>query len=179
MTFGFSWHSHSVMVCQPKSRSSMRRLRSRSRFLRILFSQNGVLVLGSTKYLQTWCPCQKQPLMKMAVLYFLRTISGEPGSFFTLSLYLNPRENRNLRTRSSGLVSLLLMLCMHFRRCWGFILSAIRQRYAKTHQEDKLLVSATNSSGRITFSNAKASAKRGAISSIENPHPLFHLQFLP
>ena len=125
ITLGISWHSHSVMVCQPISLNSIRRFKSLSWFRLIFSCQNKVFVLGSTKYLQFWCPCQKHPLMKMAVRYFLRTMSGEPGSFFTLSLYLNPRENKNLRTRSSGFVSLLLILCMHFRRCCGFILSAI------------------------------------------------------
>lgn len=124
--WGTDWQVNRFTVCHPISRNSILRFRSLS-WLRLIFScQKAVFVLGKTKYLHSSCPCQKHPLMKITVLYFFRTISGDPGNFFTLSLYLNPRENRNLRTRSSGLVSLLLMLCIHFLRCCGFILSAIQ-----------------------------------------------------
>lgn len=88
--------------------------------------KSGTRRIGRTKYLHSSCPCQKHPLNKITVRYFFRTISGDLGNFFTLSLYLNPCKNRNLRTRSSGLVPLLLMLCIHFLLCCRFNLSAIQ-----------------------------------------------------
>ena len=61
----------------------------------------------------------------LVAVYFVRTMSGEPGSLFTLSLKRKPREKRYLRTMSSGLVFLLFMRCMHMCRCCGVSLSGM------------------------------------------------------
>lgn len=81
--FGRSSHPQMIIVCQPRWRSWMRFSMSRCLLRSIFFSQNVVLLLGNTKYLQPSWPCQKQPLMKMAVLYLRSTMSGVPGRRLT------------------------------------------------------------------------------------------------
>lgn len=81
--FGKSSHPQIVIVCQPRWRSWMRFSMSRCLLRSIFFFQNGVLLLGNTKYLQPSWPCQKQPLMKMTVLYLRSTMSGVPGRRLT------------------------------------------------------------------------------------------------
>ena len=86
MTFGFSSHSQTVMQCHPISANLRCSSLSRSLFLRIFATQNSWFVLGILQQAElpivlesTRCPCQKQPLMKIQVLYFLKTKSGCPG----------------------------------------------------------------------------------------------------
>lgn len=94
LTFGFSWHSHTVIQCHPilASRfcSSLSLLLLRS----IFACQKAVLLFGMTKSLQPSWPCQKQPLTKMTVRYLRITMSGCPGSRGWFTLYRNPCANR-------------------------------------------------------------------------------------
>ena len=117
MCFFFSSHSHTVITFHPAPFSWDRFLTSLSLFPLILSLQNSVLVFGITKYLQSWWPCQKQPFTKIAVLYFFSTISGFPGSFLTLILYLKPFLKSNFLRSISGLVSLPLICCILYFRC--------------------------------------------------------------
>ena len=93
----------------------------------ILDSQNLRLVSGIVAYLQSECPCQKQPLMKMIVLYFGRTMSGLPGKSLRWSRKRKPCANKKRRTKTSGLVFLLLMCDIHFWRCSFDNTSAIKK----------------------------------------------------
>ena len=49
---------------------------SRGEAMQLLF------VDGVDARLQFLCPCQKQPLTKIIVLYLDKTMSGDPGNFF-------------------------------------------------------------------------------------------------
>lgn len=91
----------------------------------ILVCQNSRLVSGIVAYLQFWWPCQKQPLIKMAVLYFGRTMSGLPGISFRCNRKRKPCANKKRRTKTSGLVFLLLMCDMQRLRCSSESTSAI------------------------------------------------------
>lgn len=93
-----SSHCHTTITFQPSRSSNPMFLLSRSILVLILFSQNSLFVEGSLAYLQLSCPCQKQPCTKIAVRYFGRTISGRPGYRGSLTRYLNPFENKYLRT---------------------------------------------------------------------------------
>lgn len=107
--FFFSSHSHTVITFQPACLSKVLFRISLSLFPLIFSVQNSVLVLGITKYLQSWCPCQKQPFTKIMVLYFFSTISGLPGSFRSFILYLKPSLKSSFLSSISGLASLLLI----------------------------------------------------------------------
>lgn len=76
---GFRLHSQMVIIFQPSFFNAFKALVSLAMLPFILLSHQSVLVLGTTKYLQSLCPCQKQPLTKITVLYFGKTISGLPG----------------------------------------------------------------------------------------------------
>lgn len=82
-------HCQTVITFQPSFLRSMMFLRSLSLFLPIFSIQNSTLVVGKAPFLQL-CPCQKQPFIKITVLYFAKTISGVPDNVFTFFLYLNP-----------------------------------------------------------------------------------------
>src|SRR6185312_3908590 len=82
---------------------------SRNLFLSNFLNYHSVLVFGITKYLQFLCPCQKQPLTKITVLYLGKTISGLPGRLLSWSLYRYPLACKNLRTNISGFVFLPLI----------------------------------------------------------------------
>ena len=114
-------HAHNVITCQPLARSSSSFCRSRSLFrslFRSIFAcQNAVLVFGSTNCLQPSCPCQKQPLTNIAVLYLRITISGLPGTLLTFSLYLYPCVHSHFRTVISGFVPLLRICDIQRWRC--------------------------------------------------------------
>lgn len=116
-SLGFSWHCHISITFQPRRRSSEYVALSRSILRDILVNQNSRLVSGTVAYLQFWCPCQKQPLINMTVLYFGRTMSGFPGKSFRWSLNLKPDANKNRLTKTSGLVFLLRICDIHLRRC--------------------------------------------------------------
>ena len=130
---GFSSHSQTTMLCQPISASFRCSSLSRSLFRLILFTQNSRFVLGILQHSElsiinspfsicgkaTLCPCQKQPLMKMQVLYFRSTRSGCPGRRLSLSRYLNPFLHNPLRTTSSGFVSFDRMEAIQLCLCCG------------------------------------------------------------
>lgn len=82
----FSSHSHIVMTFHPSDINFLVFKASRSMFLFILSTQNFVFDFGITKYRHWLWPCQKQPLIKIAVLYFGRTISGVPGNLLSFFL---------------------------------------------------------------------------------------------
>lgn len=88
-------HAHNVITCQPLARSISSFRRSRSRLRSIFACQNAVFVFGSTNSLHPSCPCQKQPLTNIAVLYLRITISGLPGTLLTFSRYLYPCAHRH------------------------------------------------------------------------------------
>lgn len=98
-----------VMTFQPRILRRLIFFSSLSLFFPIFSFHHSLLVSGTLKYLHPSWPCQKQPWTKMTVLYFGSTISGFPGRFLTCKRYRNPLENKNLRTKSSGFVSLLLI----------------------------------------------------------------------
>ena len=140
LALGFSSHSQTTMLCQPISASFCCSCLSRSLFRLILFTQNSRFVFGilqqaefSTSSLillpssvcgkATLCPCQKQPLMKMQVLYFLSTRSGCPGSRLSFSLYRNPLLHKPFRTIISGFVSFERMEAIQSCLCCGESLS--------------------------------------------------------
>lgn len=103
--------------CHPIEASFFWTSMSRS-WLRVIFAcQKSVRDFGITKYLQPSCPCQKHPFTKMQVRYFLNTMSGFPGSRGWLSLYLNPRLHRYLRTIISGFVFFARIAAMLLWRC--------------------------------------------------------------
>ena len=89
----FNSHSQTVITFQPRCFNSSFYIISLSLVLLILFIQKSVLVFGSTKYLHPSCPCQKHPLTKIIVLYFLKIISGFPGSFLLFKEYRKPSLN--------------------------------------------------------------------------------------
>ena len=140
--FGFNSHSHTVMQCQPIEASFRCSSLSRSLFLRIFATQKSLFVFGilqhslfitsSIRHLPsdicgkaTLCPCQKHPLMKMQVLYFLNTKSGCPGNRLSFNLYRNPRFHNPFRTIISGFVSFEWIAAMFLCRCCGVSLSDI------------------------------------------------------
>lgn len=102
-------------------------------FLSIFAFHHSVLVFGNLKYLQFSCPCQKQPLIKITVLYFDRTISGLPGNFLSCNLYLNPFANKNLRISISGFVSLLLIRLILKLLVFLSCTSAITLNFKESH----------------------------------------------
>ena len=106
---GFNSQVQIVITRQPKVWSSVSACKSRVWVFVIFCRHHSVLVLGSTKYLQPLCPCQKQPFTNITVLYFGRTISGFPGRFFRCKRYRNPLANKNFRIPISGLVSFPLI----------------------------------------------------------------------
>ena len=120
-----SSHSQIRIIFQPRAAKACVVSLSRSMFRVILAFQNGVLLLGSLKYLHPSWPCQKQPSTNMTVLYFFNTISGDPGSFLLFRRYRSPLLNKNFRTKISGLVSLPLIAAIHRLRCSGVITSAM------------------------------------------------------
>src|SRR5205085_11974828 len=81
----FKSHSQRLIIFQPSLFKAFATFLSLLMLEFILFSHQSVLVLGTTKYLQPSCPCQKQPCTKITVLYFGKTISGFPGKSFTCS----------------------------------------------------------------------------------------------
>src|SRR6266487_1552113 len=80
---GLNSHSQRIIILQPSFCKACKAFASLALLEFILVSHHSVLVLGTTKYLQFPCPCQKQPCIKITVLYFGKTISGLPGKFFT------------------------------------------------------------------------------------------------
>lgn len=117
-------HSHNVSTFHPSCSSFRRFFRSRSTLPLILFCQNTVLDLGMPASLQPVWPCQKQPFINRVIPFFLMTMSGRPGKVECMR-YLTPREYRNLRTNSSGLVFLPLIRDIFQLRFAGVSLSAI------------------------------------------------------
>ena len=118
-------HAHNVITCQPLARSISSFRRSRSRLRSIFACQNAVFVFGSTNSLHPSCPCQKQPLTNIAVLYLRITISGLPGTLLTFSLYLYPCVHSHFRTAISGIVPRLRICDIQRWRCWGVRMSGI------------------------------------------------------
>lgn len=118
-------HAHNVITCQPLARSSSSFCRSRSLFRSIFACQNAVFVFGSTNSLHPSCPCQKQPLTNIAVLYLRITISGFPSTLLTFSRYLYPCVHSHFRTAISGIVPLLRICDIQRWRCWGVRISGI------------------------------------------------------
>jgi len=116
-TAAFNSHSQTTNTFHPACLSFTMASTSLSMFLLILFIHHSFLVLGTTKYRQFEWPCQKHPLMNMAVLYLGSKMSGFPGKFLMCRRYLKPSLKRNFRTISSGLVSLPLILLMLKDRC--------------------------------------------------------------
>ena len=144
MTFGFNSHSQTVMQCHPISANFRCSSLSRSLFLRIFASQKSRFVLGILQQTElstvmvscllvivTLCPCQKQPFIKMQVLYFLSTKSGCPGSRLWFKRYLKPRFHNPLRTIISGFVFLLWIAAMFLCRCCGVRWSILMKLAAK------------------------------------------------
>ena len=74
-------HSHIIKTFQPKDKSSLVFLLSRSMFLSNLSCQNATLLLGK-EGLQCGHRCQKHPLTKMATFHLGKAMSGLPGAFF-------------------------------------------------------------------------------------------------
>jgi hypothetical protein len=107
---GLRLHSQISMTRQPLLVSFCMLRVSRSTVWRNLSAQNSVRVAGTVANLQPMWRCQKQPCTNMHVLYLARTISGQPGRFFTWILNLNPLRCRNRRTFNSGIVFFPLML---------------------------------------------------------------------
>jgi hypothetical protein len=83
----FKLHSQTVIIFQPSFLNAFTAFISLALLVFILFSHQVVLVFGTTKYLQLLCPCQKQPWIKMMVLYFGNTISGLPGNVFLCQVW--------------------------------------------------------------------------------------------
>src|ERR1035437_3789086 len=110
--FGLSEHSHKLIIFQPSFFSALAAFASLAMLPFIFLSHHSVLVLGTTKYLQFLCPCQKQPCTKITVLYFGRTISGLPGRLLSWSLKRNPLACKNFLTSIAGFVFLPLMRLM-------------------------------------------------------------------
>ena len=130
--FAFSSHSQTTILCQPISASFRCSSLSRSLFRLILFTQNSRFVLGILQQTELsivnckssngkWmlCPCQKQPLMKMQVLYLRNTKSGCPGRRLSFNLYRNPFLHNPFRTTSSGFVFFERMEAMQLCLCCG------------------------------------------------------------
>ena len=117
LVFGLSWHCQISITFHPNSARREYVILSRSTFPEILDSQNSRFVSGIVAYLQPGWPCQKQPLIKMAVLYFGRTMSGFPVKSLRCSRNRKLFANKKRRTKTSGLVSLLRMCDIHLRRC--------------------------------------------------------------
>lgn len=67
--------------------------------------QKSLRVLGTFARLQSRCPCQKQPLTKIATIRPGRTMSGVPGRSLRCRRYRYPSAKSALRTRISGFVS--------------------------------------------------------------------------
>lgn len=109
---------------QPSSFSCLLTSWSRSMFLRILASQYSWLV-ATGFFVSKFLPCQKEESQKIAVLYFVRTISGFPGRSLKFFRYRIPSCHNAFRRRSSMDVSLDRMCCMFFRRCSGVISSMV------------------------------------------------------
>lgn len=99
-------HCHIIITFQPSFTSKSEFLASRDLLFDIFSFQKSVFEDGNFPFLQL-CPCQKHPFTNIIILYLGKTISGLPGNVLTLIRYLNPFENKNLRTKISGLVSLL------------------------------------------------------------------------
>ena len=78
----------------------------------------GGVGLGQYERLHPSCPCQKQPLTKIAVLYLRITMSGLPGTLFTFSLYRYPCAHSHFLTVISGFVA-LLRICDMQRWRWA------------------------------------------------------------
>ena len=99
---------------------------SRSMFRVILASQNGVLLLGSLKYLHPSWPCQKQPSTNMTVLYFFNTISGDPGSFSVVQAIPKPLAEQEFPHQNlPAWYPCPLMAAIQRLRCSGVITSDI------------------------------------------------------
>lgn len=124
---GFSSHCQITITRHPIFSNKEKVILSRSTFPYIFLLQNSRLVSGIVAYLQSECPCQKHPLMNMTVLYFGRTMSGLPGKSFRCNRKRKPFANKKRRTKTSGLVFLLLMCDIHFWRCSFDSTSAIKQ----------------------------------------------------
>ncbi len=118
-------HAHNVITCQPLARSSSSFCWSRSLFRSIFACQNAVLVFGSTNCLHPSCPCQKQPLTNIAVLYLRITMSGLPCTLLTFNRYLYPCIHSHFLTANSGFVPLLRICDIQLWRCCGVIISGI------------------------------------------------------
>ena len=125
--FGFSSHCHIIITRQPIFFSEENVISSRSILPDILSLQKSWLVSGIVAYLQSECPCQKHPLMNITVLYLGRTMSGLPGNPFWCNRKRKPFANKKRRTKTSGLVFLLLMCDIHFWRCSFDSTSAIKR----------------------------------------------------
>ena len=98
----FKWHSQRWIIRQPCFFKAFMAFISLAMLEFILLSHQSVLVLGTTKYLQFLCPCQKQPWIKMTVLYFGKTTSGF-SSFGVFQIIYNKKK------RPRGVCTALLM----------------------------------------------------------------------
>jgi len=106
----FIWHSQITITLHPKVDNEISANLSLYDVPFIFSNHHSSRVFGNTKYLQSSCPCQKQPFTNMTVLYLGNTISGFPGNFLSCKRYLNPLANKNLLTSISGLVFFPLIL---------------------------------------------------------------------
>ena len=102
-------HSHITSTLHPFSVNLTRLFLSRSIFLSNFFCQYFSLLFGILDILHPWCWCQKQPLTKIAFLYFFIVISGVPGRSLLWILYRHPSLNNVERTINSGWVFFDLM----------------------------------------------------------------------
>ena len=102
----FISHNQIIITFQPSPLNFPMFFRSRTIVSDIFFFQKSLFVSGSLEALQFSWPCQKQPCTNIIVWYFGRMMSGFPGYLLSFIRYLKPFENKNLRTRISGFVSL-------------------------------------------------------------------------
>lgn len=100
-------HSHTMIILQPVFFSFLKFCRSRSLFVVNFCFHQAERVTGIPENSQP-CRCQKQPLKKIAVLYFLRVKSGLPGRFLECRLYRKPNANNRFLIAISSFVFLLL-----------------------------------------------------------------------
>jgi hypothetical protein len=97
-------HSQIVNTRHPRRRSACAAFLSRLTVPSILSRQNALRFFGYTAWLHPPWWCQKHPCTKITVLYFGKTMSGQPANAFTCKRNRNPALCRKERTCFSGKV---------------------------------------------------------------------------
>lgn len=120
-----SAHSQTVMTRQSSLIRAAEQAASLARFNVSLSIQKERRLLGTRKNRQSWCACQKQPLINIVARHLVSTRSGLPGRSRRCSRKRNPAANRPERTRRSGRVLLLRMPDIIRDRASGVTTSAI------------------------------------------------------